>query len=185
MWSLAIESRKVRGKGCNFEISVNCFISAYASYSETTEMPIDAKPPEANDLYSHPTKRAWRRMEHIYMDIGPPTLPTRGYKDDSSGEETQCLEQHEYIHPAINLSVLWLQKASQSTLTAIDVEYALYMISECRCHLAIILVYNPPGADGCHHYFVLTIFALKAHMSFRHCSLNLNHQIGTNSCPLY
>ena len=87
-------------------ISTKCFILEYASYSETTEMLTDATPTTANDIYSHPTKRAWQRTEHVYMEIGPPSLPNRGYKDDPSGEEAECQNQHGYIHPAENLALL-------------------------------------------------------------------------------
>ena len=68
----------------------------------------DATPTRANDIYSHPTKRAWQRKEHVYMEIGPPSLPNRGYKNDWSREETQCQNQHGDIHPAKNLAVLWI-----------------------------------------------------------------------------
>ena len=88
-------------------------------------MPTDASPPETDVLYSHPSKRAWRRMEHGYVEIGPPKLPNRGYKDGPSGREEQCPEQNGDIHPAINLSVLRLQKAIQTTLAANDIAYTL------------------------------------------------------------
>ena len=113
-----------------FDIATNYFISAYVSYSETTENLTDATPPETGDIYSHPSKRLWRRMEHIYMDIGPPRLPSRGYKDDPSGKEEQCPEQNGDIHPAMNLSVLWILRGS---VVLVESQRYLEHIGNMKC----------------------------------------------------
>ena len=52
-------------------------------------------------VYSQPTKPLWRRIEHVYTEIGPPGLPTRGYKNDPSQEEEL---QYQGYHDAIDLT---------------------------------------------------------------------------------
>ena len=59
-------------------------------------------------VYSQPTKRPWRRMEHVYVEIGPPELPTRGYKNDPS-EDLYCQGQHDAINGAVTKYGLWMQ----------------------------------------------------------------------------
>ena len=60
---------------------------------------------DAKDIYCHPAKRSCQRQKHTYADVGPPVLPSHGYKPNHSEHEQRTDDEQSHVAEA--LAVLW------------------------------------------------------------------------------